>query len=178
MHRCLFATTTGQPLTGHQLWRWERQSFKKRSSYYGYLWFHGSMRSRCLRVSIRIWRLWAWWHWRLLRFGLSRLRRTLDVLPIPLISLRRTRMFLAAVGQSRSVSVHNVDRSEQMVGFVSFLPQRRDDLYCKVVQAHQKGIWWCRHTSMGNKTPFQGQPCYFCRTTPTSLLEGRQHPDH
>ena len=66
-----------------RFWRW---------GHCGYLWIHRAVHGGRLRccVPVGVGRLGARRHWRLRRFGLSCLRRTLDVLPVSLISLRRT----------------------------------------------------------------------------------------
>lgn len=65
---------------------------KKETKACGYLRFHRPVHGGRLRrrVAVGVGGLGAWRHWRLLRFGLGRLRRTLDVFPVSLVGLRQT----------------------------------------------------------------------------------------
>lgn len=87
----------------------KKKRFKRRSEDVGgYLRLHRPVHGGRLRrrVPIRVRRLGARRHRRLLWFGLSGLRRTLDVLPVSLISLRGDRRTLwAAVWEHRSMCV-------------------------------------------------------------------------
>lgn len=67
----------------------EKRSDEEVGGYCGYLWLHRTVHGGRLgrRVPVGVGRLGARRHRRLLWFGLSCLRRALDVLAVPLISL-------------------------------------------------------------------------------------------
>lgn len=139
---------------------WRKMKVRKRS----YLWLHRSVHGCRFRVGVGI-RLGARRHWRLLWFGLSRLRRTLDVLPISLVRLWRShRRELQCWFRKKG----NKDRSGEGEGLVSRFPHMRD-------APRLKSIRWCRQTTTANilwreaVLSLQKKLCLYL------MLEGRQN---